>query len=366
MKEQPSIEELALPHVRGLSAYTPGKQPAESGWVKLNTNENPFPPSPKVLEAVSASNDERLRKYPSPISFDLREEIARQFGLPGPEWVCVGNGSDDVLNLLIRCFCDAERACGFMDPSYSLYPVLVNIQGGKALSVPYEADLQLPVEKIVNCGANLFFLTSPNAPTGVGYSTAEVESVVRDYPGVFVVDEAYGAFAMEDAVPLLEKYPRLAITRTFSKSHSLAGARVGFVMGHPELIDVIDRVRDSYNVNLLSQQAALAAIRDNEYYDGVIDAIKEERDSFQKELQEMGWFRYPSQSNFVFTRPVNADGCSGKAVAAELYEHLVANKILVRYFPSYPFTEAFLRISIGTKAEMQTLKQAIDSWLNHA
>jgi len=366
MKAQPSIEDLALPHVRSLSAYVPGKQPEGDGWVKLNTNENPYPPTPEVYQAVAKGNDEALRKYPNPISHALREEIARQFDLPGPEWVCVGNGSDDVLNLLIRAFCDQEHCCGYMDPSYSLYPVLVNIQGGKSVPVPYDESMDLPVDRIVECGANLFLLTSPNAPTGVGYSAAQVESLAKSFPGILVVDEAYAAFAKENVVGMLKQYPRMAVTRTFSKSHSLAGSRVGFILGHPELIDVIDRVRDSYNVNRLSQQAALAAIRDSEYYAGTTARIIEEREEFLAALEQWGWFTYPSQANFVFTRPVDREGRIGKAVAAALYEFLLGQKILVRYFPSYRFTEAFLRITIGTKDEMQTLKDAIDSWLKHA
>ncbi|OAM90762.1 histidinol-phosphate transaminase [Termitidicoccus mucosus] len=371
-----SIDDLALPHVARLHAYTPGLQPTEPGWIKLNTNECPYPPSPRVAEAVRRELGEdgaSLRLYPSPTSAPLREAIAAHHGhgLRAAN-VCVGNGSDDVLNLLVRAFCSPEAALSFTVPSYSLYPVLVAIQDGRAEAVEFERTMRLPVEKIAASPARAFILTSPNAPTGVAFGRAEIERVLAAYRGLLVVDEAYAPFAREDAVPLLARYPNLVVTRTLSKAHALAGIRVGYALAHAGTIAILDRVRDSYNVSRLSQAAALAAIGDTAYYDDVIAKIKHTRDLHlarwggPPETGGLGWFTYPSQANFIFTEPCNARGETGPAVAAAAYEHLRANKILVRYFPGHPLTASFLRISVGTDAEMDAVHQSLQAWLTNA
>lgn len=372
----PSAGALALPHVVRLHAYTPGLQPTEPGWVKLNTNECPYPPSPRVAEAVRrelGADGASLRLYPNPASAALREAVATYHGHGlRAENVCAGNGSDDVLNLLVRAFCSTEAALGLTVPSYSLYPVLVAIQDGRAEPVGFDRSMRLPVEKIAGSPARAFFLTSPNAPTGVAFSRAEIERVLAGYRGLLVVDEAYAPFAREDAVPLLARYPNLVITRTLSKAHALAGIRVGYALAHAGVIAMLDRVRDSYNVSRLSQAAALAAIGDAAYYDGVIAKIKHTRDRHltlwggAPETGGLGWFTYPSEANFIFTEPRNARGESGPAIAAAAYEHLRANKILVRYFPGHPLTASFLRISVGTDAEMAAVHQSLQAWLTNA
>jgi histidinol-phosphate aminotransferase len=359
------IHSLALPHVTRLHAYTPGLQPTEKGWVKLNTNECPYPPSPRVAEAIRAetgTDGASLRLYPNPTSQPLRRVVARLHGLTEAQ-VCIGNGSDDILNLLIRAFVSNDSALGNTVPSYSLYPVLVEIQDGKVSPIEFDRSMKLPLERIAASTAKIFFLTSPNAPTGVAFSNAELEQVLARFQGILVVDEAYGPFADENAVPLLSKYPRLVVVRTLSKAHALAGARLGYALGHPELIDLLDRVRDSYNVNRLSQVAGIAALEDGAYYDGVIARIRATRDACLRDLtQRRGWFTYPSQTNFIFTEPRNARGEAGPAVAKSLYDHLYANKVLVRYFASHALTAPFLRISVGTDAEMAALNSTIDSW----
>ena len=356
---------LALPHVAKLHAYTPGLQPSEPGWVKLNTNECPYPPSPHVAEAIRREVGEdgaSLRLYPNPQSSPLRAAIARLHGVQ-PENVCVGNGSDDILNLLVRAYCSEQATLGFTVPSYSLYPVLVEIQDGRSTVVEFDRSMRLPVERIANSAAKAFFLTSPNAPTGVGFSNADLERVLAGYRGLFVIDEAYAPFARENAVPLLSRYPNVVIVRTLSKAYALAGIRVGYALAHATVIDVLDRVRDSYNVSRLSQSAALAAIRDQSYYDGVIAKVIATRDRFMADLlNRRGWNTYDSQSNFIFTEPKNARGETGPAVAKSAYEHLYANKVLVRYFPSHALTAPFLRISVGTDAEMAVLSQQLDAW----
>lgn len=356
----------ALAHVAALHAYTPGLQPTEPGWVKLNTNECPYPPSPRVAEALRrevGGDGASLRLYPNPTSAPLRAEVASLHGL-AEENVCVGNGSDDILNLLVRCFCGPGAAAGFTWPSYSLYPVLVGIQNGESRPVEFDRGFRLPVDRIAAARANVFFLTSPNAPTGVGFATDEIEGLLQASPGLLVVDEAYAPFAREDAIPLLGEYPNLVVVRTLSKAYALAGLRVGYALAHPTVIGLLDRARDSYNVSRLSQAAALAALGDQDYYGAVIRRIQATRDAGRRDLAERrGWFTYPSQANFLFTEPRNARGETGPAVAQSALEFLAARRVLVRHFPSHALTASFLRVSVGTDGEMAVLNQTLDAWL---
>jgi len=386
-----NLSSLALPHVAKLHAYTPGLQPGEAGWVKLNTNECPYPPSPRVAEAIRREIGEdgaSLRLYPNPKSSPLRAAVARLHGLAEAN-VIIGNGSDDILNLLMRVFVgtvgrelaraeeapasglpthgDPLRAAGFTLPSYSLYPVLVEIQDGRAQTIEFDRSMKLPIERIAASQARAFFLTSPNAPTGAGFSNGELEQVLAKFGGVLIVDEAYAPFANENAIALLARHPRLVVVRTLSKAYALAGIRVGYALAHAEVIDLLDRVRDSYNVNRLSQAAALAAIGDTAYFAAMVARVKTTRDAAVVRLaKERGWFTYPSQANFLFTEPRNARGESGPAVAKSAYDFLYARKVLVRYFPSHALTASFLRISVGTDDEMLVLQTTLDEWLKAA
>jgi histidinol-phosphate aminotransferase len=360
-----SPQALALPHIPKLHAYTPGLQPIGTGWVKLNTNECPYPPSPRVAEAIRGEVGEdgaSLRLYPNPPSQPLREALASHHGLRA-ENVCVGNGSDDILNLLVRVFCAPTAPAGFTLPSYSLYPVLVGIQDGRSEIIEFDRSLRLPVEKIAASSARIFFLTSPNAPTGVGFGAEEIEQALLGFRGLLVVDEAYAPFAREDAVALLARHSHLIITRTFSKAYALAGLRVGYALAHPDVVGLLDRVRDSYNVNRLSQAAALAALGDQEYYAGVIAKVRATRDDCIRRWSEgRGWFTYPSDANFIFTEPRDAGGRVGAEVAEGAARFLEQRKILVRRFPSHALTASFLRVSVGTDDEMLALNQALDAW----
>ena len=322
----------ALPHIQKLHAYTPGLQPTESGWVKLNTNECPYPPSPRVAAAITAElgDGESLRLYPNPTSAPLRRVVAKLHGLT-EENVLIGNGSDDVLNLLVRVFGGPTAATGVTIPSYSLYPVLVAINDGSISAIEFDRSMKLPLEKIAASGARAFFLTSPNAPTGVAFTNAELSAVLSTFSGILVVDEAYAPFAEQNAVPLLAKHPNLVITRTLSKAHALAGIRVGYALASAEVIGLLDRVRDSYNVG--------------------------------EWAGKLGWFIYPTQTNFIFAEPKNAKGETGPAVAKSLYDFFVAQKILVRAFPSHALTAPFLRISVGSDDEMFAVNKAIEAWL---
>lgn len=361
-----SPSQLALPHVPALHAYTPGLQPTEAGWVKLNTNECPYPPSPQVIEALQrevGADGASLRLYPNPKSSPLRAAVARLHGLR-EENVCIGNGSDDILNLLVRIFAGPSASAGFMFPSYSLYPVLVEIQDGRSSVIEFDRSMQLPLAKLAASPARAFFLTSPNAPTGVAFSNADLERVLATFSGVLVVDEAYAPFAAENAVSLVAKYPNLVVVRTLSKAYALAGIRVGYALASSEVIGLLDRVRDSYNVNRLSQAAAIAALNDEKYYAGVVAKVKATRDAhLARFASARGWFTYPSQANFIFTEPKNSRGESGPAIAKAAYDYLYAAKVLVRYFPNHALTSSFLRITVGTDDEMRVLQEKLDAWL---
>ncbi len=368
MSSDDALRSLALPHVAKLHAYTPGLQPTEPGWTKLNTNECPYPPSPRVAEAVRQEMGEgggSLRLYPNPKSSPLRTAVAKLHGL-NENNVCIGNGSDDILNLLVRCFCTQEVAAGFTLPSYSLYPVLVEIQDGRSTVIEFDRSMRLPFAQIAASNARAFFLTSPNAPTGVAFGNAEIEQVLQSFRGLLVVDEAYAPFAHENAIPLLARHPNLVVVRTLSKAYALAGLRVGYALAHPTVIDLLDRVRDSYNVNRLSQAGAIAALGDTAYYEGIVARVRATRDRCIATWAAQGWFTYPSQANFIFTEPKNARGETGPAVAKSAYDYLYRHKVLVRYFPSHALTASFLRISVGTDDEMLVLQRTLEAWLKHA
>lgn len=352
----------ARPEVTGLHAYTPGLQPEGPGWIKLNTNESPYPPSPRVEVAIAAEAA-RLRLYPEPRSRVVREALARAHGV-APEQVAVGNGSDEILQLLARAFLGPDRPCGYTVPSYSLYPVLAAMQDAPRVELEFGRDMTLEAARIGACGANLFFLTSPNAPTGVGFATAAIARVAEAFPGLLIVDEAYAPFADEDALALVGAFPRVAVVRTFSKSHALAGMRVGYLVGPEPLVALLDRLRDSYNLDRVAQAAAAAAIGDADYYAGVVAKVRATRDHYQAEFAALGWFTYPSSANFLFTEPRDGRGAAGPEVARALYDFLVARRILVRHFPSHRLTAPFLRITVGDDAQMLGLREAIDAWLH--
>ena len=365
------LHSLALPHIAKLHAYTPGLQPNQPGWIKLNTNESPYPPSPRVAEALQreiGAGAASLRFYPDPRSSRLRAAVAqlhaRDLATLREDHVCIGNGSDDILNLLVRAFCTPHAPAGFTLPSYSLYPVLVAIQDGSASVIEFDRSMRLPVDRIAASNARAFFLTSPNAPTGIAFANIDLEHVLASFRGLLVVDEAYAPFARQNAIPLLARHPNLVVVRTLSKAYALAGIRVGYALAHPDIIDLLDRVRDSYNVNRLSQVAAIAALGDQPYYYDLVTKVQGTRDwSVADYGIRRGWFTYPSQANFIFTEPRNGSGESGPEVAKSAYTFLYSQRVLVRHFPSQALTASFLRISVGTDAEMRVLNEALDAWL---
>ncbi len=344
-------------HVQRLAPYVPGEQPLERGLIKLNTNENPFPPSPKVLKAVKAAVDGRLRLYPDPTAQELRAKLAR-FHKCKVDNVIVGNGSDELLALATRAFVEPGRGTiQYFTPSYSLYPVLSDIHNSTRIEVPLRDDFSMPSvgelqnEKQWDFRAPLTFVTTPNAPSGRGYATAELEALCRALKGVVVLDEAYVDFAEEDALALALKYPNVIVSRTFSMAYSLCFQRVGYFVGRPALIGALDRIRDSYNVNGLGQIAALASLKDFSYYRKNFRLVKKMRKAVAGELQGLGFKVFLSATNFLLVKPP-------RYVARTWLKKLRAHKVLVRWF-SGTEVKGFLRITIGNEQEMSAFLRVV-------
>jgi histidinol-phosphate aminotransferase len=344
-------------HVQRLAPYVPGEQPLERGLIKLNTNENPFPPSPKVLKAVKAAVDGRLRLYPDPTAQELRAKLAR-FHKCKVDNVIVGNGSDELLALATRAFVEPGRGTiQYFTPSYSLYPVLSDIHNSTRIEMPLRDDFSMPSvgelqnEKQWDFRAPLTFVTTPNAPSGRGYATAELEALCRALKGVVVLDEAYVDFAEEDALALALKYPNVIVSRTFSKAYSLCFQRVGYFVGRPALIGALDRIRDSYNVNGLGQIAALASLKDFSYYRKNFRLVKKMRKAVAGELQGLGFKVFLSATNFLLVKPP-------RYVARTWLKKLRAHKVLVRWF-SGTEVKGFLRITIGNEQEMSAFLRVV-------
>jgi histidinol-phosphate aminotransferase len=341
------------PNVRAMAGYTPGEQPRDGAYVKLNTNENPYPPSPHVFEAIRAAvTGDRLRKYPEPLGDTFREAAAEVLGV-SPDQILIGNGSDDVLTILTRAFVPEGGLVVSPTPSYLLYKTLAEIQGARFQAVPYTPDWRLPEPWPVE-DADLTFLANPNSPSGTLVDPAAVARLAKRSKGPVVLDEAYADFAADNGLRFAGE-PNLIVTRTFSKSYALAGMRFGFAVGHPSVIRELVKVKDSYNCDVLSLTAAAAAIQDQDYLAETRRKIVATRERLAESLRGLGFDVTPSQANFVWAqrteRPVKA-----------LYEGLKARKVLVRYM-NYPGYGDGLRVSVGTDAEIDRLLTELGSLL---
>lgn len=352
------------PHVAAMSAYVPGEQPQGGGWVKLNTNENPYPPSEAALAALRsavAGDGAILRLYPSPDSSPLREAAAHVHDFPAAR-VVAGNGSDDLLNLLIRAYAGPGRPVGMLDPSYSLYPVLAAAQGAPVVRVPIAADLTFDPAAAAECGAAVFFLTNPNAPLGIRFSPDRVAELAARFPGLLVVDEAYAAFSDSDCVALARDLPGVVVTRTLSKGHALAGLRAGYALCPPDVASMLHRVRDSYNLDRLAQVAAAAALLDRAWLDRTVSAVKATRARMAAALGALGWRCVEAHGNFLLTEPRSFRRVASPETSAHAFAFLKARRILVRRFPGHPLTETCLRVSVGTDAEADAFLAAARDW----
>lgn len=341
-------------HIQNVVPYTPGEQPREGNFIKLNTNECPYPPSPKVMEAIRAAGGEGLRLYPDPECLDLRTAIAQREGLDVNQVFC-GNGSDEILAFAFQAFFDPDREVVFPRITYSFYPVYTDFFGLNRREVPMNSDFTDPIELL--CGNNGgVVLANPNAPTGIAVGLDTVEKLLKANPDVVViVDEAYVDFGADSAVGLISRYPNLLVVQTASKSRALAGLRVGWAMGNAGLIDGLRCVRDSinsYTVDRLAQAGAAAAIRDEAYFQSVRRRVIDTRRRTEQTLKEKGFTVLPSQANFLF---VSYPGRDGRALLDGLRER----GLLVRWWDR-PEIRDWLRISVGTDQEMEALIAALE------
>ncbi|MSU80041.1 MAG: histidinol-phosphate transaminase [Gemmataceae bacterium] len=333
------------PIIRAMSGYTPGEQPRDADIIKLNTNENPYPPSLHALESmVRIVQSERLKKYPDPLGTEFRETAAKLYGVD-PDGILIGNGSDDVLTILTRTFVPEGGTVVSPTPSYLLYKTLADIQGAKFETVPFTPDWELPTPWPKR-DAHLTFVANPNSPTGTVVSLAALECLARELNGPLVIDEAYADFAATNAIALT-KLPNVIVTRTLSKSYSFAGLRFGLGIASPELVREFYKVKDSYNCDMLSLVGAKAALEDQKYFRETLERILRTRSRMQRELPTLGFDVLPSQANFVWAtrkdRPVKP-----------IFEELKRRNIFVRYM-NYPEFGDGLRISVGTDWEIGQL-----------
>ena len=347
--------------VHELDPYTPGEQPQDQQYIKLNTNENPYPPSPNAIKAMQAASDENMRLYPDPNCYSLKQAIAEYYAIPVDQ-VFVGNSSDEVLAHTFVSLLKHDKPLLYPDISYSFYPCYCKLFDIKAIHVPLAEDFTIQPKDYEQENGGIIF-PNPNAPSGITLSLDKVEEILKANPdSAVVIDEAYVDFGGDTAVPLIAKYPNLLVTQTFSKSRSLAGLRVGFAMGQKELIEGLERVKNSFNAYPLDRsalQGAVASINDKEYFEKTCKKIIKTREETIAALEKMDFMVLASKTNFIFAKPPLGQG---KENAEGLYLKLKEEGILVRYFKA-PRMNEFLRISIGTEEEMNIFLEKLSGLL---
>lgn len=347
----PADRTAALPHIMSMQGYAPGEQPRDGVFIKLNTNENPYPPSPQALEAIRAAATDRLRLYPDPIATEVREAAATLHGVD-PGWILVGNGSDDLLTILTRAFVGPGDRAFYPTPSYVLYRTLIELQGARPLEVAFREDWSLDPAAIAGAvpGASIGFLANPNSPSGTSLAPAVVADLARRLDCPLVVDEAYADFADADCVSLLNDCDNVIVLRTLSKGYGLAGLRLGYLIARPAIVEQLIKVKDSYNCDRLSIAAGAAALRDRPHIAATRARIIATRERLVAALRGFGYTVPDSQANFAW--------CTGGLPAVDVFAALRARGILVRMM-RYPAIEPSLRITVGTDDEIDALLQAL-------
>ena len=340
--------------IASMKGYVPGLQPGPGEpYIKLNSNENPYPPSPRVKEVLRQTAYEDLRLYPDPVSLELRERLGKLLGFSADQIIC-GNGSDDILRILVQTFAEAGESLGFCEPAFPLYRVLGNIHGVKnvvlRITEPYEQPPSIPRD------LKLFFWANPNSPVGFSYPSAKIAEMARQTDGIFVVDEAYAEFADENALDLVHRLENVIVVRTVSKSYSLAGARLGYAIGPEKWIAEMFKTKDPFNVTRLTQSVVAAALEDQETLRRQISQIRETRGWFSRESKSLGYRIIPSQANFIFLQPPQ------KGRGIKFYEALFARKILARYYDE-PGLQDGVRLTIGKREEMERVLQVLKELL---
>lgn len=341
------------PIVHGITPYAPGEQPRLDNLIKLNTNENPYPPSPRVLDALRTEIADSLRLYPDPNAERIKTTLASLYML-SPQHIFAGNGSDEVLAFIFQALLKHDHPVLFPDVTYSFYPVYCQLYEILCKTIPVTANMDIDLNDYHHPNGGIIF-PNPNAPTGLPVSRMDIEKLLaRNTESVIVIDEAYVDFGAESSIPLIEKYPHLVVVQTLSKARSLAGLRVGFAIGHPELMEALERVKNSFNSYPLSRFAitgAVAALEDQSYFEKTRQQIMRTRDTLIARMEEMGFLIPPSKANFIFARHPNYNAC-------DLAQQLRARSIIVRHFP-FPKINQYLRITIGTNEQCKTLLTAL-------
>ncbi len=340
------------PAIASMSGYTPGEQPKPgTPIIKLNTNENPYPPSPQALEVLRNLDSEWLRRYPDPYSRDFCNAVSEALRVP-EDWIIVTNGSDDMLNILIRaCAEGKERQVVYPMPSYVLYRTLASLQGAEVREVNYPEDYQLPIAELVAANGAVTLIATPNSPSGHIVPLDDLRQLAKSVSGILAIDEAYVDFADYSALSLVKEFDNVIILRTLSKGYSLAGLRLGFGIANPNLLSTLFKVKDSYNVDAIAILVGAAAMRDQKHKNICIDKVKRSRGKLALDLREIGFKIRDSQGNFLLATPPDNQ-------AADIYQSLKEQNILVRYFNS-PGLDDKLRITIGTDQQNQKLLQAL-------
>ena len=339
-----------------VAGYTPGEQPQHPDLIKLNTNENPYPPSPKLMQAIADLDGETLRKYPDPLATEFRTAVANAYGYPSPEWVIAGNGMDELLALALRTFVDPGNEVLSVYPTYSLYEVLCALHGAPINYLELDESFNLP-DAFFAAQAPLCFLARPNAPTGISAPKEEVARFCQAFDGVVVIDEAYVDFADDDCIDFPKKFDNVIVMRTFSKSFSLAGMRIGIGIANPDLITGFLKTKDSYNIDTVSQAVGLAALNDIAYMNENAEKLRSTRTNLRDALLNLGFNVPTSQTNFLLAQ------CKTPDQAKKIFNQLRNTGILVRYFPQ-PRLDNALRITIGTDQQSNALIAALKKLLS--
>ncbi len=345
-------------NLRNIEPYVPGEQPRESNIIKLNTNESPFPPSPKAIEAISAIDTDSLRKYPSFVCPELKSALTKSYPVKENE-LFLGNGSDEVLALAFMTFFNSDKPVLFPDVTYSFYPVWCNLYNIPFETIPLDENFKIRKEDYFRPNGGIV-ITNPNAPTGIFMSLSDIEDIVaHNQDSIVIVDEAYIDFGGESAINLIHKYDNLAVIQTYSKSRNLAGIRVGYGAMQNDLVNAMEAVKNSFNsytLNTLSQAIATASALDTEYFKKCTSAIIENRAYTVSELDKLGFKTLESSANFIFSTHPNYN-------AKDIFEYLKSKSIYIRYF-NKPRINQYLRITMGTKEEMTAMINALKDYIN--
>jgi histidinol-phosphate aminotransferase len=336
-------------NIETLAGYEPGFQPKQRDVIKLNTNENPYPPSPEVLKVLRRISAEQLRRYPDPVADEFRRAAARINGL-GPENIMCCNGGDDLLTIAFRAFCDKNRPVAYPVPTYSLYPVLARLQDARAIEIPFDSEFNLP-PKLAKTGAALTIVCNPNAPSGSFISVKELASLADKLSGVLLIDEAYVDFADENCAALVKDVHNVIVLRSMSKGYSLAAIRFGYAIAQADLIAGLMKVKDSYNVDAVAIALATAAIKDQDYFRQTTEEVKKARESLIAQLRDLKFKVPASHANFVLAQTISCP-------ASEIYDKLVGRNIFVRYF-NLPGLADKLRITVGKIEQNERLILAL-------